>query len=212
MKLAHFYHLYADGDYEGIVQDHVEALISSELIDNLDLLAVGLVGEKHNRIEAVELLTYYGLTPKVVAEAETGWEQVTLQKVHDYAQNNDAKVLYAHTKGAWSGTALSTPWRETMTDAVVNRWQECVEALDSTDTAGAFWIWSREPEHADHDYFFGGNFWWARTDYLRKLPPIGNTDRYQAEGWIGLAQPTAHIMWEGYPFWGNFYEKEKTEC
>ena len=205
--LAHFYHIYADGNYEGIVQDHLEALIASELYDNLDMIAVGLVGDKHNCVEAVELLEYYGSKFDIEVIAREGWEQVTLQCLHDWAKENDGKVLYAHTKGAWSNTELSYPWRETMTDVVVNRWQEAVEALDMWDTAGAFWILSHEPEHEEHDFFYGGNFWWATTDYLRKLPPVKNDNRYQAEGWIGLAQPTAHIMWPGYPFWGNFLKE-----
>lgn len=206
MKLAHFYHIYADGEYEGIVQDHVEAIISSELADSLDLFAVGLVGEKHNRIEAVELLTYYGLKPRVVAEAETGWEQVTLYRLHDYAKHNEAKVLYAHTKGAWSQSQLASEWRRAMTNDCVKRWQESVTHLDEWPVSGSYWVTSKEPEHIDHKAFFGGNFWWARTDYLRTLPPLLNEHRYQAEGWIGLNEPKPWIIRLGSPVFGNFDE------
>ena len=204
MKLAHFYHIYADGEYEGIVQDHVEAIISSELIDSLDLFAVGLVGEKHNRIEAVELLTYYGLTPKVVAEAETGWEQVTLRKVRDYARYNRAKLLYAHTKGATSASQHSSEWRKAMTHDCITLWQENVTALDDWAVSGSYWMDSKEPEHEHHHFFFGGNFWWARTDYLRTLPPLQNEHRYQAEGWIGLQDPQPWVIRLGQAVWGNF--------
>jgi hypothetical protein len=60
------------------------------------------------------------------------------------------------------------------------------------------------PEHSEHKHFFGGNFWWARTNYLRALPPVEVEHRWQAEGWIGLADPSVKIMREGFPTWGNF--------
>ena len=204
MKIAHFFHVYADGHWEDIARAHVEELESSGLLEELDDLFLGIVGtpEARKQVKAA-------LPGVVIAEADTGWEQVTLQAVHEFAKTETAKVFYAHTKGAWSNSELAKQWREAMTYATVTRWRECVKALDLMETAGPYYIQSGEEPHKEHKHFFGGNFWWARSEYLAKLPPVKTEHRFQAEGWIGLGVPTVTIMKRGYPTWGNFGGKNE---
>ncbi len=109
----------------------------------------------------------------MTVEADEGWEQVTLNKLLDFCQTDDGAVLYAHTKGSWSQTELARVWRVSMTHDVVTRWRECVHGLEKVQAAGPFWLKSWEPEHVDHESFFAGNFWWARSDYIRTLKPVG---------------------------------------
>ncbi len=201
MRLTHFYHVFADGDWEIPATEHFEELALSGLLDNLDNLFLGVVGTAENRAKVKREL------PGVVTvEADTGWEQVTLNKLHEFCQTDDGAVLYAHTKGAWSRGELARVWRVSMTHDVVARWDECVHALEKVQAAGPFWLKSWEPEHAKHESFFAGNFWWARSDYIRALEPVGVEDRFQAEGWVGLGKPSVKIMREGYSYWGNFWE------
>lgn len=206
MRATHFYHVFADGLYNEPMTEHVEALKQSGLLENLDSVKVGLVGAKENRERARKLLPEH----EVVAEAVTGWEQVTLEKLHEWSSDNEGAVFYAHTKGAWSKSELARQWRTSMTHDTVTRWRECVAALETHDAAGPYWLKSKEPEHADHEYFFAGNYWWARTQYVRTLPPVKNYNRYQAEGWIGLKQPTVENMRDGQSFWGNFWRPDDT--
>ncbi len=125
MKLAHFYHVYADGYWQDAATDHFEALEASGLMDELDEIFLGVVGQPENR-----RVVKQKLPGVVVAEAIEGWEQVTLRKLHTYAKQNTAKVFYAHTKGAWSNSELARQWRLSMTQDTVTRWEECVKGLD----------------------------------------------------------------------------------
>lgn len=200
MKLTHFYHVFADGDWQQPAEEHLDALIASELIDNLDDIFIGIVGVETNRDRVKR-----EVPGVVVAEAETGWEQVTLNAVHEFAQTDAGAIFYAHTKGAWSRSELARQWRVSMTHDTVTRWQECVRALSMFQVAGPYWLKSYEPEHLNHHHFFAGNFWWARSDYVRSLDPVGVENRYQAEGWIGLKKPIAKNMRAGYSYWGNFW-------
>ena len=201
MRLTHFYHVYADGDWLTPATEHIEELAMSGLIDNLDDLFLGIVGKSENRDKVKAEL------PGVcVAESATGWEQVTLEKVHEFAQSDDGAIFYAHTKGARSNSELARQWRVSMTHDTVTRWQECVKALTMVEAAGPYWLKSWQPEHVDHDFFFDGNFWWARSDYIRTLPLVSVSNRYQAEGWIGLNKPTVKNMRDGYSYWGNFWQ------
>jgi hypothetical protein len=201
MKLTHFYHVYADGDWETPAYEHIEELFISGLLDELDNMFIGIVGSKENRDKVKR--NFAGV---VVAEADEGWEQVTLSEVLKFAEYSSDAIFYAHTKGAWSNTPLAKDWRESMTHDTVTRWQECVSSLRDHDAAGAFWLKSVEPEHHDHDFFFAGNFWWATANYVRSLAPVKTENRFQAEGWIGLGKPTVKVMREGFPTWGNFWE------
>ena len=201
MRLTHFYHVYADGDWLTPATEHIEELAMSGLLDNLDDLFLGIVGSRENRRKVKRALRH-----QVVVEADEGWEQVTLNAVHDFAQIDSGAIFYAHTKGAWSNSELARQWRVSMTYDTVTRWQECVKALTMVEAAGPYWLKSWEPEHVDHDFFFAGNFWWARSDYIRTLSPVSVSNRYQAEGWIGLNKPTVKNMRDGYSFWGNFWQ------
>ena len=201
MRLSHFYHVYADGDWLTPATEHFEELRVSGLLDELDGIYLGVVGSRENRRKVKRALRHH-----VVVEAVEGWEQVTLNKLHDFCQTDDGAVLYAHTKGAWSRDELARVWRVSMTHDVVTRWRECVHGLAKVQAAGPFWLKSWEPEHANHESFFAGNFWWARSDYVRTLEPVGLENRFQAEGWVGLGKPSVKIMREGYSYWGNFWE------
>lgn len=201
--LVHFYHLFVDGHYEQPLQEHMTALESSGLLDELDDFFVGLVGSPENRAKAKTVVP--GV---VVAESDTGWEQVTLSVLREYAVDNDWFIFYAHTKGAWSNDEMAKQWRVSMTHNTVDKWQECVDALTRVDACGPYWLSSHEPEHKEHGYFFAGNFWWARSDYIRRLPLLRYDNRFRAEGWIGLGQPSVHVTYPGYPFWGNFWTQD----
>lgn len=201
LNLGHYYHVYADGPWEPIVYDHLDALTKSHLAPELDFFRIGIVGTEENRAKVKEVLPF----AEVIAEAEKGWEQVTLTELHKASKSFDGAILYAHTKGAWTQSELARQWRVSMTYDTVTRWRACVDALQRVQAAGPYWLTSHEPEHAGHRYFFAGNFWWARADYLRTLPKPLTATRYQAEGWVGLADPTVCNMREGYSYWGNFW-------
>ena len=62
---------------------------------------------------------------------------------------------------------------------VLNKWEECVKALETYDAAGGFYV--EEPKH------FQGNFWWANSDYIKGLPKIDfvNVEKLnRGEFWI----------------------------
>jgi hypothetical protein len=209
-RLTHFFHAYADGNFDTPIRQHFGEVIGSGLLNALDSVRVGIVGSPENRARVLSLFDELSIPVIVVATAETGWEQVTLTRLHDFAKQDDGNIFYAHTKGAWSSDPLAHLWRVSMIYDTVTRWEECVGALGKLDTAGPYWLDSAMPEHVEHGHFFGGNFWWARSGYLAGLPPIKNEHRFQAEGWVGLGSPSVRIMREGFPTWGNFWERDDT--
>jgi hypothetical protein len=199
---VHFYHVYADGVWWHAAAQHLQALVESGLLDELDEMYLGIVGRPDCRREI-----RHKLPGVVIAEADVGWEQVTLRKLHAYSKQHDAYIFYAHTKGSSSQSALAEGWRVSMTHDTVTRYRDCLAALAGADAAGPFWWQSNDPMHAEHDYFFAGNYWWARSEYLRTLPALKNVHRFQAEGWVGLGKPSIINLREGAACPDNFWRQ-----
>lgn len=203
MKLGHYYHVYAAGNWEGIVVDHFHAVRASGLMDELDFIRVGIVGPADRRVQVKDVLPF----AEVVVEAEDGWEQVTLDALHLHTlkETGPAGILYAHTKAAYQGDPLRHTWRHSMTYDTVYNWKYAVSLLARKDAVGPFYMSSDRPEHVGHKSFFGGNFWWATAQYLRGLPRIKREHRFQAEGWVGLNDPDVANLRDGPPMFGNFH-------
>ena len=55
-KLYHFYHIYADGQWQIPVSQHIAALKKWDLINNLAAFKVGIVGTPENRTQVIQYL------------------------------------------------------------------------------------------------------------------------------------------------------------
>lgn len=187
-ELAHFYHVYAAGDWAQPVTEHCDALVRFGLYDELTSLHVGFVGSPEQIAAARATLDV--LVPKyqVCAESPDGWEQETLDPLYRFVQDHDGYVSYAHTKGASRRNAIDATWRRMMTYHCIVDWQTPVTALDEGKAiAGCYWIRggpSSIPGFG-HGGMFGGNFWWTRCDLLRRGLPPGRESRHAAEHWLG---------------------------
>jgi hypothetical protein len=107
-------------------------------------------------------------------------------------------VLYHQMKGAQHpGEALYEGLRHCMERACVWNWLHCVTALQlGSDACGCHWLTPEKyPQHVSSPYF-GGTFWWAKSEYLMQLPPLPPDtweNRYEAESWIGRRRPYPRI-------------------
>lgn len=207
-SLKHFYHIYADGDWESIVLTHLEHLKNSGLLDELSLFAIGLVGSNENRKHVKLLLDKQQISYLVVAESNTGYEQVTLNALHEESQlDKNSFYLYCHTKGSSrcqssdvcseedpirhinaknqvaSGKASScfeanTLWRNNMTRDVVDNWRYCVDLMDSKYDSVGCFF-----QYRSH-HFYWGNFWWVKGSIVSDLERPSLKSRYSAEKWL----------------------------
>jgi hypothetical protein len=105
---------------------------------------------------------------------EEGFEQVTLQRVHDYCQLHDShRVIYLHTKGSYHNRPMNDPWRHHMTMAATS--EMCLEPKDDTcNLCGLFYypFWAS---------FMPGNIWTAQCSYINKLLPPKSYEAKQQE-------------------------------
>ena len=201
MNLACFYHVYAAGQWRDPLAEHLHALQVSGFDGPFH---VGIVGSPAQGAEvAAELAAIR--PPESVTAAPSGFEQVTLHALHAHAQTHDGVTLYAHTKGAHHPTQVNAAWRRSMTHHLVAGWRLALVALDSdpaVHAVGCHWLTPERYPGLVAGPMFGGNFWMARTDYLRGLAPCAEGRRHDAEGWIGTGNPRVLDLTPGWP--GHF--------
>lgn len=118
------------------------------------------------------------------------------------ADHPDWYVLYFHAKGCTHppdstyGLTVSDPWRNTMMGHLVLRWRQCVADLDAgAEAAGCNWLTGMGWDKSQN--LFGGNFWWAKSDYLRTLPSIMARERIKTSGLLAAESRYESEVWIG---------------
>ena len=173
-KLNHFYHIYAGEEWLLTVHQHFVTLNAYGLMDSLENIYVGIIGSEENRQAVISHLESYG-NPKIIVaiQAETGYEGATLNKLWEFAKNDDGYIFYAHTKGSSRGGIVNQLWCRSMLFFNAVRWQFAVSELskDHIDGVGCHYVCKEKfpeyfemyREHHPNKYpFFAGNFWWAK--------------------------------------------------
>jgi hypothetical protein len=178
MKLYNFYHIYADGQWETPVTEYIEALKTSNLLNNLEQFNIGIVGSDENRAKVKEFLK--NIKHNIVAEELIGWEQVTQNKMYEFSKDNEGYVLYAHTKGSWNPHPPNPQWRRSMVKYTVENWKNSISKLLTYDAAGSELF---KPPNETFMYY-AGTFFWTKLSHIKKLGLPKLNTRYDAEGWL----------------------------
>lgn len=187
-SIAHFYHCFADGNWQTPVTDHFEALTRYGLADVLTSVHVGYVGSPENIAAAHCTVEHYVPGYTRCAEAPTGFEQETLEPMWKWVQDHDGLVSYAHTKGASRNDPIDKPWRRAMEYHNFVDWRRpLVALLFGKSIAGCHW--HRGGPSSIEGYgtggMFGGNYFWTHAELLRQNVPPGRESRFAAEHWLG---------------------------
>lgn len=191
-KLHHFYHIYASGMWETPAIEHVKALNDSGLMSQISTFNFGLVGKTEDQDRVEKFLKENFPSISIVARAEEGFEQETMDAIYDYAKDHDGYVLYAHTKNAKNINDVHIKWRKSMTYFTVMKWKECIDLLNSGyDGVGSHYLkitptqLVSEPGN-DKNYpgVFAGTFWWTDLKYIKNFPKVERYNRFDAEAWI----------------------------
>ena len=115
-------------------------------------------------------------------------------------------VFYHHIKGVgYPGDLVRERWRRCMERVCVWNWKACTSVLEAgADTSGAHWLTHQKyPMILETQRYWGGNFWWATSDYLLTLPPLPPDSfeaRYDAEIWIGSGKTNPAVV-DFAPHW-----------
>lgn len=172
-------------------------------------------GSQHKEVESLishyKFITILESTPN-----ESHYENLTLKHLYNSCRKekeNFEAVCYFHTKGVrhfvdntnMKEVKAINGWRLMLEYGVLERWTDCIQALQTHDVAGInYHLWPRP--------HFQGNFWWATSRYISSLEAPDSRvfadetfchpsalQRVSAEMWLGSKKPTWFSLYN-FPF------------
>lgn len=187
------YHAYLVGDWINLVQKQLNRLKKSGLYTAADkiFMTVNLSEDKKNDLLSI-LKKYEKINVDFFYENHA--EYPAIKKIKEIGEEYDAKIFYFHTKGVSNNWKTFNDkefsdeknenvnlWRESMEYFLIDKWKECINALESYDNVGMTcnggWFW--------------GNFWWSKSEHIKKTENVSLWGRWDYEAWLNKNTPNA---------------------
>ena len=202
MKIIGFYFaaLMLDNWYE-IINEQINKLVGSDLFKNTDKLYVRVFYNKESDLCKFKKL--FNDNPKIeITSTNKNEHEYGILKIIESCSNVDNfNCYYFHSKGVsitsetMKKHKLNISYQQ-MKDSIeslrrymeyflIDRYEDCIKNLD--DGFDACGVQLRGTPRKD-SLHFSGNFWWSKSEYIKKLPKIDIFDkenRNEPEFWIG---------------------------
>lgn len=179
-----YFHIATIGQYQEIVDEIILSLTKTKLINLAKTVNICIVGNGE-----IVLPNSENILIKRSENIALG-EFFTLKLIEDYCNKTETndKILYIHTKGVTTpNNECINDWRKYMLYFNVEKYEDAIKDLDTYDTYGVDLV-SEPTKH------YSGNFWWANTNHIKRLPSIDDisksnaksilTPRHNAEFWL----------------------------
>lgn len=182
-----------------VVSEQMHILKKSGLLENCNEFHVGINGGDESRpFAAISIppgarFMMHGLQSKS--------ENLTVLNLGNWAMSHPGwNVLYFHSKGATHTDPIYKKhgdyWRNCMMRHCVWNWARCVKDLSvGFDSVGCHWLTGMGSDHSQN--YWGGNFWWATSDFLRTIPSMYRRDRIRMSGIDSLESRFESEVWIG---------------
>jgi len=225
-----YIHVAVMGPVTDVLQRQMNLIVRSGLYNqcaSVSLLVNGDAGklslvtdDPENKIKVIQ-----------ISDNTDSYEFPTLHYLWEESRQDDFAVLYLHTKGVSKpGNKSVKDWVNYLNYFMIEKWQDRMTELERNDCTGVNLRGSASnPVDKPEDWFqkgsplhYSGNFWWARSAYVRLLPdpflfktihePIL---RYYCEMWLLQLKGVFHCAWysgvlhhKSEPYPSFMYRKE----
>jgi len=167
-----------------VVCEQMDMLHMSGLLNEADKFVVGLNGGVETGNIANLLIP--SKAEVVLHGLQSKSENLTLVLLENWLktipEGEEWYVLYFHAKGATHkpNDEMRGPWRTCMMHHLITNWRQCVSDLHGVESVGCHWC--VPPRTPATQYYWAGNFWWARSSFLKTLPSIYERQRIKDSG------------------------------
>lgn len=238
-----YYHHYVPKDDKSWIftfLDQLKVIEDSSLFDIIEKMKIFFFADEDS-IRIAQ--TYSSEYPKIefITNPISSYvdERFTLRQIWLDSHYDDFSILYLHNKGSTyfqryieNSTSVHPEqfklfrnifyWRKYLEWGCIEQWKKCVDSLAQNEIAGV--------NYNEHPFkHYSGNFWWARSDYIKKLDdPLDSEwwrqvknsleDRFCSEFWclhkaeriFNLHDPGKHLQFPNHgvysiPYKRNFY-------
>lgn len=185
----------------GIVAEQILSMFNSGLTEACSKMVFGVNGGEEDAMAVAEMVP--SKAEVITHPDDAKGEHPTLRAMQIWAKSNPGwLVWYMHTKGATQpGNEFWARWRHCMQGAIIDRWRDCADNLESgkAEACGCHWLTPQQYPGVVNSPFFGGNFWCCTSDFINTLPLIEASakDRpafYDAESLIGRGPRPPRII------------------
>lgn len=201
-----FSHNYLINNWKNILNEQLYKLKKSGLYTNVNKIFLYCFGDDREFEDLNIIVNDFDINNKIEIKkhSDNFYEYHTLQDLWNFCNNNEeSHILYFHLKGVWSRYNIQTgqddeydptkptknidaltEWRNCMEYFNIERWYNAVDKLnEGYEVVGA--LYNYNPDCP----LFTGNFWWANSNYIKKLEYIDfekEKEPYDVKIWIRI--------------------------
>lgn len=171
MKLKLYSHMNDAHPGMEITRQQLEKIVKSGLINVAEIHFFTNFNPLNYQWMKEKLKDYPNVFFRYVDADPREWEISTLATLKDDCDNlqEECYIGYIHHKGITHYGRPSEPftieWRQMLEYFIIEKWKYATDLLDTYEIAGVNWTEFPWPH-------FSGNFWWARSSYIKKLPKL----------------------------------------
>lgn len=207
-KVMGVYHIGCVGTrYIDIVTEQLHMLKKSKLYIIMKKLVLFISNYDEKRDKKLLLfLKKYDTKKKLILHIskENKMEKFAINTFRDYI-DNEKYVFYFHSKGvSHNKNFYIENWRKILDYYTLEKWLISVNLLQKYDAVGAFL--SFYPS-----IHFSGNFWWATTNYLNKLPKHCGNYYLSPEMWIGYGRGNLISLSNDFRYTFHYHQSRSDE-
>lgn len=157
----------------------INSIKTSNLYDNIEKIRCGLLTDDGDFVDDERFRD-----PKIsviyVGKSDE-YERPTLLHMKKCAESDpeETKYFYLHTKGlrhfGTENESFVIEWINTLLYWNIERWEFAIEKLKDHDTYGCYYSNNRH---------YSGNFWWATSHHIKKLPSTIEESYLAPEDWV----------------------------
>ena len=198
MGIIGYIHVCQKGDWLKSFEMLINCLKQSSLYENTEVIRLGIVNDDGMLIQN-DILNDPKFNIVYIGKSEE-YERPTLLHMRKCSETETATYFYLHTKGIRHFGTDKEPaiidWINLMLYWNIEKWELAFSKLQSFDTYGC----------NDVGWHYSGNFWWANSSHISKLPDK-IADYYTApEDWIQIIKTNKYTVYNsGLQGMGHYY-------
>lgn len=152
-----YFHILCINNYKDIFNNFIDKIKDSNLYEDIKEIRCCILGES----------TLEFNDPKIIIRAISNdinlYETFTINLLYEDAQKEDFNVLYIHTKGVTRFNNINiNDWVNYLCYFNIYNYKQCIKLLKNNDCVGV-------NLHYLPSIHYSGNFWWSKSEYIRKL-------------------------------------------
>lgn len=175
-----YIHVCCINNWSDVFSSLLYKIKDSGLYENITEIRCGILGDEDN----IELFKNLFNDSKIIILYTSNnlnlYETCTINAIYEQSNvEEEFNVLYIHTKGVRHNNTnpCVIDWINYLCYFNIYQFEQCIDLLEQYDCIGV--NLQKEPV-----YHYSGNFWWAKSEYIKKLNKCIYTSYNAPEFWL----------------------------